>query len=101
MYTLLRKVREARGLSQSALARAVSISPSYLCKIEGGHVTMPAKLKSAAEKIAKFFDGEITETQILFPERYANGHGGKRTTDVEPSADDRRVSDKSAEKESA
>lgn len=93
MYTLLRKVREARGMSQSALARAVNISPSYLCKIEGGHVAMPTKLKSAAEKIAKFFAGEITETQILFPERYANGHGGKRSTDVEPAAE-RRATDK-------
>ena len=75
MYTLLRKVREARGgISQSELARKVGVSPSYLSKMENG---LPAP-REIAEKIAKFFENEITEIQLIFPERYADGQGGKR-----------------------
>ncbi|MGD9571317.1 MAG: transcriptional regulator, partial [Thermoleophilia bacterium] len=47
----LRRAREARGLSQAALARRIGFSPSYLNQIEHDQrpLTVPVLLRLAAE----------------------------------------------------
>lgn len=58
----LRRLREERGLTQQALARAIGISPSYLAQIEGNQrpLTAPVllRLNSALALPADAFDDE-------------------------------------------
>ncbi len=48
------------------VAKAVNLSQGHLSKLEKGRTTT----KSTAEKLAAFFAGEITEIEILYPERF-------------------------------
>ena len=65
--TPLRLVREKRGLTIQQVAASIQIDPSNVSRIERG-VQTPTK--SVAEKLASFFGNEVSETQIIYPERY-------------------------------
>lgn len=68
MKTPLRLARERREMTIVQVSTATGIDPGNLSRIERGCQT-PSK--DVAEKLAKFFDNEVTEIQILYPERYS------------------------------
>lgn len=68
MNSPLRSAREKRELTIQDVAQAVGIDAGNLSRIERG-VQTPSK--ELAEKLSKYFDGEVTEIQIFYPERFA------------------------------
>jgi transcriptional regulator with XRE-family HTH domain len=70
MTTPLRQARERRNLTIQQVAAAVGIDSGNLSRIERGQ-QVPSK--ELTEKLAKYFGGEITELQIIYPERFAAG----------------------------
>lgn len=64
--TPLKRLRESRGLSQSTVAEGAGVDQATLSRIENGKAQPP----DAAEKIARYFKGKITELEILYPRRY-------------------------------
>ena len=70
MTTPLRQARERRNLTIQQVAAAVGIDTGNLSRIERG-LQVPSK--ELTEKLAKYFGGEITELQIIYPERFAAG----------------------------
>lgn len=64
--TPLKRLRESRGLSQSTVAEGSGVDQATLSRIEAGKASPP----KAAEKIARYFKGSITELQILYPRRF-------------------------------
>jgi len=62
----LKLARLRRGLKSRAVAEAVNMDNGQYSRIERGAGLTPAN----AEAIAKFFGHEVTEMQILYPERY-------------------------------
>lgn len=68
MKTPLRLARERREMTIVQVSTATGIDPGNLSRIERGCQT-PSK--DLAEKLAQFFDNEVTEIQILYPERYS------------------------------
>jgi transcriptional regulator with XRE-family HTH domain len=62
----LKRVRVRRGLKQREVAAALKLDNGQYGRIEKGVGQTPQN----AEAIAKFFGHEITEMQILYPERY-------------------------------
>lgn len=70
MTTPLRQARERRNLTIQQVAAAVGIDSGNLSRIERG-LQVPSK--ELTEKLAKYFGGEITELQIIYPERFAAG----------------------------
>lgn len=67
MNTPLKNLRKKSNLTLRQVADAIELDPSNLSRIERGQ--QPAT-PSMAEKISKYFDGRVTEMQILYPERY-------------------------------
>ncbi|OIV47822.1 transcriptional regulator [Sodalis sp. TME1] len=67
MQTPLRKMRIEKGITITQVARATKIDVGNLSRIERG--IQLTSLKNA-EKIAKFFNGKITEMQVLYPHKY-------------------------------
>ncbi len=67
MKTPLRLERERRNLTIFQVSIAIGLDPGNLSRIERGYQT-PSK--EAAEKLVNFFDNELTEIQILYPERF-------------------------------
>ena len=67
MYSPLKQTRIKHGLTQQQVADGVGIDTGNLSRIERGHQVPNKKL---AEKLAKFFDDDVTETQIIYPERF-------------------------------
>ncbi|MET3122624.1 putative transcriptional regulator [Oxalobacteraceae bacterium GrIS 2.11] len=68
MTTPLRLARERRGFTLKHVADSVDMDPANLSRVERGE-QIPSKETVAA--LAKFFGHEVTEMQIIFPERYA------------------------------
>ena len=66
MTTPLRQAREQRNLTIQQVAAAVGIDSGNLSRIERG---LQVPTKDLTEKLARFFDNEVTETQIIYPER--------------------------------
>ena len=66
--TPLRQARTRRGESLSQVAAAVGSDTGNLSRIERG-IQVPSK--ELTEKLARYFDNEVTETQIIYPERFA------------------------------
>lgn len=64
--TPLRKAREALGLSQSQLAEASGIDKATISRAENGM----AVSRENAERLAKFFNGDLSELEVLYPARY-------------------------------
>ena len=62
--TPLKKLREARGISQTEVAKAIGIDQATLCKIEAG---AHAPRKPTALALAKYFGSAISLEQIVFP----------------------------------
>lgn len=70
MISPLRQARERRELTIQQVSAAVGIDAGNLSRIERGK-QVPSK--DLTEKLAKYFDGEVSETQIIYPERFADG----------------------------
>lgn len=85
METLLRKVRLRRRVSLSRVAREANVDPGNLSRIERG---LANASREVAERLAKYYGGEITELQILYPERYGESgvEGRLRAQDQSPPA---------------
>lgn len=69
MKTPLRLARERHGLTIVQVSTATGIDHGNLSRIERG-VQVPSL--ELAERLANQFEGELTELQILYPERYAS-----------------------------
>jgi transcriptional regulator with XRE-family HTH domain len=74
METPLRKAREQRGLTLQEVAKEVDTDQGNLSRIERGEQT-PSKELAAA--LSAFFGHEVSEMQILYPERYTPQLGDK------------------------
>lgn len=70
MKSPLRRIREAKAQTIVEVCRAVGIDPGNLSRIENGKQKASTDL---AEKLVKHFAGEITEMEILYPERFELG----------------------------
>lgn len=68
METPLKKIRNARDLSQATVAQALSINQAHYCRVENGDTGASPAL---ARKIARYFGNAVTEHQILYPDDYA------------------------------
>lgn len=68
MYPPLKAVRIKRGQTLTEVAHSVGTDAGNLSRIENGKQKASAEM---AEKLAKHFGYEITEIQILYPERFA------------------------------
>jgi transcriptional regulator with XRE-family HTH domain len=67
--TPLRRIRLRQQKSLEEVAAAIGLHNSTLSRIERGGETSS---KTAADLVA-YFGGEITEMEILYPERFAPG----------------------------
>ncbi|WP_445494621.1 helix-turn-helix domain-containing protein [Photorhabdus sp. SF281] len=67
MKTPLRKIRIEKGLTISEVSKATSVDIGNLSRIERG-IQSPSL--DTAEKLSRYFKGEINEMQILYPKRY-------------------------------
>ena len=68
MDSPLKKARLSREQTLHFVADAVGIDTGNLSRIERG-LQVPSK--ELAEKLVKHFDNEVTETQIIYPDRFA------------------------------
>lgn len=73
MTTPLKTTRLRRRATLADVAAAVGASTGNLSRIENGLQKARPKL---AEKLATYFGHEITEIQILYPERYSPADAG-------------------------
>jgi transcriptional regulator with XRE-family HTH domain len=64
----LKKARLKRELTLQQVSSAVGTDTGNLSRIERG-IQIPSK--ELAEALVKFYDSEVTETQIIYPERFA------------------------------
>jgi putative transcriptional regulator len=69
MQTPLKTIRKKRGLKLKDVSAAVETDTGNLSRIENGVQTAS---KDLAEKLAKYFGHEVTEMQIIYPERYVS-----------------------------
>jgi transcriptional regulator with XRE-family HTH domain len=67
MNSPLKQARLNREQTLQYVADAVGIDTGNLSRIERG---LQVPTKDLTEKLAKFFDNEVTETQIIYPERF-------------------------------
>ncbi len=67
MNSPLKQVRLKREKTLQEVADAVGIDTGNLSRIERG-LQVPSK--DLTERLAKYFEGEVTETQIIYPERF-------------------------------
>lgn len=75
MTSPLKQARLNRELTLQQVADAVDFDTGGLSRIERGQQTPSKRL---LEKLVDFFGGEVTEVQILFPERFAADDAGTR-----------------------
>lgn len=68
MKSPLRQIRERKGQTIVEVSRAVSIDPGNLSRVENGKQKASTEL---AEKLAQHFNNEITEMEILYPDRFS------------------------------
>lgn len=67
MNSPLKQERLKRDKTLQEVANAVGIDTGNLSRIERG-LQVPSK--DLTEKLAKFFDNKVTETEIIYPERF-------------------------------
>jgi transcriptional regulator with XRE-family HTH domain len=67
MTTPLLKIRKQQGLTLQQLSTHLELDAGNLSRIERGKQIASTKL---AEKISKLFNGQISEIEILYPERF-------------------------------
>lgn len=65
--TPLKNIRTERGLSIYDVAKGVECTASTISRIESGKQGVSPIL---AERLAIFFEGAITEEQIIYPDRF-------------------------------
>ena len=68
MTSPLKQARKKRELTLQQVVNAIGIDTRNLSRIERG-LQVPSK--ELAEKLVRYFDNEVTETQIIYPERRA------------------------------
>ncbi|WP_424889689.1 helix-turn-helix transcriptional regulator [Acinetobacter soli] len=68
MRTPLRKIREEKKYSLAEVANSVGSDAGNLSRIEKGTQKPSLHL---AENLTRFFNFEISEMELLYPERYA------------------------------
>jgi transcriptional regulator with XRE-family HTH domain len=79
----LRRIREARGMTQSDLHSLTGIVPFHISRVERGH-TLPTletiqKLADALKvPVWNLFYEEEGQTEALFPPRFEGGYGSYR-----------------------
>ena len=64
--TPLKKARKDSGKTIYDVAEKVGCAPATISRIERGDPTSP----DLAAKISEYFDKQVTEEQILYPERF-------------------------------
>lgn len=67
METPLRKARKSRGLTLTQVARENDMDEGNLSRIERGEQVPGVDV---AARLAAFFKPELSELEILYPERY-------------------------------
>lgn len=67
MQSPLRNVRKAHGYTLQHVAESVQVNQATLSRIERMEQVPSIVL---AERLANFFNGEISEMQILYPARF-------------------------------
>ncbi|EBJ4581178.1 helix-turn-helix transcriptional regulator [Salmonella enterica] len=67
MQSPLRVLRHSHGYTLQHVANKVGIDPATLSRVERREQTPSVEL---AERLSKFYEGEINEIQILYPARY-------------------------------
>lgn len=67
MQSPLRKLRKSHSMTLLHVATGVQVDPATLSRIERCEQVPSVEL---AERLAKFFKGEISELHILYPSRY-------------------------------
>ena len=65
--SLLFQARNRRKLTQAEVATACGVTQSFYAKLEQREASPSTE---TAAKLAAFFGHEITEMQLLYPERY-------------------------------
>lgn len=65
--TPIKRARRAKGLSQQQLAAAAEVSQAFISELERGQCRSSPAI---AEQIALVLG--ITETEVLYPERFAD-----------------------------
>jgi transcriptional regulator with XRE-family HTH domain len=73
MHSPLKQARLRRNITLNEVSAAIGASTGNLSRIENGLQKARPKL---AEKLARYFGHEITEIQILYPERYSPADAG-------------------------
>jgi transcriptional regulator with XRE-family HTH domain len=68
MESPLKKARRKEGKTLQSVAQAVGIDTGNLSRIERGK-QVPSK--ELAERLSRHFGGDVTETEIIWPERFA------------------------------
>ena len=69
MQAPLKAVRTRRGQTLDQVSQSVGTDSGNLSRIENGKQKASPDL---AERLARHFGGEITELQILYPERFSS-----------------------------
>jgi transcriptional regulator with XRE-family HTH domain len=67
MKSPLRQIRERKGQTIVEVGHAVSVDPGNLSRVENCKQKASTDL---AEKLARHFDNEISEMEILYPGRF-------------------------------
>jgi transcriptional regulator with XRE-family HTH domain len=73
VHSPLKQARLRRNATLTEVSLAVGTDNGNLSRIENGLQKARPKL---AEKLARYFGHEITEIQILYPERYSPADAG-------------------------
>ncbi len=81
MTTPLRMAREKRGLTIQQVATLVGIDPGNLSRIERGK-QVPSK--DLAAKLSQVYGGQVSETQIIYPERFVCAEPGQADSQAIP-----------------
>lgn len=67
MHSPLRILRKSQGKTLSEVALAIHLDVGNLSRIERG---LQVASLDVAERLAVFFQGEISELEILYPQRF-------------------------------
>ena len=66
--TPLKHIRIKQGLTIYDVAKGADCSAGTISRVESGKHGISPDL---AERLSKFFDGTITEEEIIYPDRFA------------------------------
>lgn len=69
MNTPLKKIRVKNERTLKEVADAIEVDQSNLSRIERG---LQAATPQLAEKIVHYFDNQISEIEVLYPNRFLN-----------------------------